>query len=119
MDQQTRKNAIREYKSKPLIGGICFIKNKCSGHYLLDAVTDPKGSESRFEFARKVGSCISPLLQKDWSAYGAESFTFEILDTIEQKETETEKEFRENLAALGEMWAEKFDPELSYRAKKS
>ena len=53
-------------------------------------------------------------MQKDWRAFGPSAFTFQVLEELVQKEGQTEAEFREELAVLGELWAEKFDPALSY-----
>lgn len=61
-----------------------------------------------------TGTSLGFRLQKDWETFGGDAFTFEILEEITQKETQTEAEFREELELLGELWAEKFDPDLSY-----
>ena len=53
-------------------------------------------------------------LQKDWSRFGGKAFVFEVIEELTQKEDQTPEEFKADLEALGELWAEKFDPVLSY-----
>lgn len=53
-------------------------------------------------------------LSADWKACGKDAFVFEVLDELTQKETQTPEEFCADLAALGELWAEKLDPSLAY-----
>jgi hypothetical protein len=53
-------------------------------------------------------------LQKDWNEYGGSVFDFEILETLEKKPEETDREFSDNLGILRELWQEKFDPAFSY-----
>ena len=42
-----------------------------------------------------------------WAQYGPAAFTLEVLEELEQKETQTEREFAEDIAVLRELWAEK------------
>lgn len=109
-----KKELISAYKQRPLTGGVCIIKNTKNGKYLLEAQANLPGSKNRFAFSKATSTCPSLRLQKDWNAFGADAFVFEILEEIEQAETQTSEEFYEDIAALGEMWAEKFDPALSY-----
>jgi len=46
--------------------------------------------------------------------YGAEAFSFEILEEIEKKDSQTTDEFKEDLMVLEQLWAEKFDCEKAY-----
>ena len=113
MDER-KKELIREYKQRPLQGGVCIIRNTVNGKYLLEIGLNPKGNQNRFAFSCSTGSCVHYKLQKDWDACGKDAFTFEILDEIEQKETQTPEEFKADIEALGELWLEKLGPSLSY-----
>lgn len=112
-----KKELISQFKQRLLEGGVCITRNLENGRYYLEAVTNPKGSKSRFDFAQMTDSCISPMFAADWKQYGGKAFVFEILETIEQKETQTPEEFKADLQILGELWAEKFDPALAYSRK--
>ncbi|MCI8649250.1 MAG: GIY-YIG nuclease family protein [Anaerotruncus sp.] len=109
-----KKELIQAYKNRPLVGGVCIIRNTQNGRYLLETVTNPQGSQNRFLFAQQTNTCLSSRLQRDWSTFGNEVFNFEILEELLQKEEQTVEEFQEELKILGEVWAEKFDASLSY-----
>ena len=95
-------------------GGVTIIRNTANGRYLLEAQTNVEGSRSRFAFMQATNSPPSMRMQKDWKRYGPSAFTFQVLEELVQKEGQTAEEFRADLAVLGELWAEKFDPALSY-----
>ena len=109
-----KKDLITAYKQRPLSGGVYVIRNTESGRYLLQAVTNLEGSRNQFQFSQMTGSCVSMKLQKDWSRFGGKAFVFEVIEELTQKEDQTPEEFKADLEALGELWAEKFDPALSY-----
>ena len=88
-----KKELLNAYKSRPLSGG---------------------GSKGKFEFSQMTDCCNWHKLSADWKACGRDAFVFEVLDELTQKETQTPEEFRADLAALGELWAEKLDPALAY-----
>ncbi|MDF2512713.1 MAG: hypothetical protein K0S04_2579 [Herbinix sp.] len=46
-------------------------------------------------------------MRSDWEAHGAASFSFTVLEEITKKETQTDREFNEDLKLLLEMWNEK------------
>ncbi len=114
MNRQERKEKIDAYKQRQLIGGIYKIKNKANGKCLLQSTTDLAGSKNRFEFSVSTGSCISYKLQKDWNEFGQDSFIFEVLEELKQKETQTLKQFSDDLKTLEELWVEKFRPNVLY-----
>lgn len=45
MDQH-KKDLIREFKAKPLTGGICKTTNQKNGRYLLEAVSTHRGAKT-------------------------------------------------------------------------
>ena len=47
-------------------------------------------------------------MRGEWAQYGAQSFTFEILEEIKKKDTQTEQEFMEDIGVLLELWTEKY-----------
>jgi hypothetical protein len=44
---------------------------------------------------------------KDWKTFGKEAFSFEVLEELEKKESQSDREFKEDLATLLEIWNEK------------
>ena len=114
MESSNRKEILNAYKERKVTGAVCAVKCKENGRLLVIAAPDLKGYRNRFEFAQATGDCISLKLQKDWNAYGAKAFTLEVLEELEKKDTQTPKEFSEDLETLKDLWLEKRDPALLY-----
>lgn len=114
MERQNRKEMLAAYKERKIIGGICAIKNTVNEKMLISSVTNLQGYKNRFEFSQATGGCIDLRLQKDWGEFGADAFAFEILEELEKKETQTPKEFSDDIKTLKEIWLEKLDPEKLY-----
>ena len=114
MKNQNRKQLLEAYKERKIVGGICAIKNTANGKMFLSGVTDLQGSKNRFEFSQATGSCVDFKLQKDWDKFGKEVFIFEVLEELEKGETQTSKEFSDDIKTLKEMWLEKVDPNNLY-----
>jgi hypothetical protein len=66
-----------------------------------------QGVKNRFEFSKGFGSCVEPVIQNDWTAFGAEKFSFEVLEEITKGENQTAEEFKSDLFLLKKIWAEK------------
>ena len=109
LDKQNRKKILAAYKQRKIIGGVYAINNTVNGKILLVQTSDIEGSKNRFEFSKKTNSCISFQLQKDWKTFGAEAFSFEVLEKLEKKDTQTLKEFQEDLRVLYNILLEKMD----------
>lgn len=108
MERQNRKAQKDAYKQRKMIGGVCAIKNDRTGRVLLIAATDVEGMAKRFEFAYKTGTGFHPKLQKDFLIYGEDAFSFSTVETLEKKETQTDREFHEDLETLLELWRTKY-----------
>ena len=72
------------------------------------------GIQKRYEFAEATGGCFHPKLQHDAKTYGNDAFSFAVLETIERKDTQTDREFAEDLEVLLALWLEKYDPANVY-----
>jgi hypothetical protein len=105
--ERTKKELKRQYKARKVTGGVYAIRNTATDKLYLEATTDLRGSQNRFEFAKKTGSCIEWKLQRDWAAQGGDGFVFEVLETLEKGETQTDSEFQEDILLLKGMWLER------------
>lgn len=110
MDKQSKKNMSAAYKEKKKTGGIYAIRNSVTGKALLGAATDMEGFRNRFSFSQATGSCVQPKLEADWKKYGGQAFVLEIMETIEKKSDQTDREFADDIAVLKDLWMEKSDP---------
>lgn len=107
MDKLSKKELKEQYKSRTVIGGVYCIKCNSNGRQWIKSTMDMKGQKNRFDFSVSVNSCLEPSMRLDWSQYGAKSFSFIILEEIKKGETQTEREFADDVEALLEMWVEK------------
>lgn len=114
IDKERKKEMISKYKQKKTTGGVYKITNTANGRYMLKAEVDLQSFQNRFEFSKKVNSCLHPKMQKDFKEFGPDAFSLEFLEEAEKKEEESAMGFRDRLKRMEEQWAEKFDREKSY-----
>lgn len=107
MDKFLKKELKEQYKNRTVIGGVYCIKCNSNGRQWIKSTMDMTGQKNRFDFSVSVDSCLEPSMRLEWTQYGAESFSFQILEEIKKGETQTEKEFADDVEALLEMWIEK------------
>lgn len=111
MDSVKRKELKNAYKNRAAIGGIYRIQ--CSGNRRawVRATTDLAGQKNKLSFSVSTNSCPEPTMLTEWMKYGAQSFSFTILEELKQKETQTEHEFLQDIKTLLEIWLEKIQQE--------
>lgn len=114
MKPQNKKDLLAAYKQRKQIGGVYTVTNTKTGKSLVLASADIGGIQKRYEFAEMTGGCFHPKLQQDVKTDGNGAFTFLVLDTLEKKETQTDREFADDLALLLSIQLERFDPTLLY-----
>ncbi len=114
MNPQNKKDLIAAYKQRVQTGGIYAVSNAQTGKSLVLASADIDGIRKRYEFAEMTGGCFHPKLVKDAQTYGNGAFTFTVLETLDQKPTQTNREFADDLNVLLDMWLEKYDPATLY-----
>ncbi|MDF2887710.1 MAG: hypothetical protein K0R23_2095 [Lacrimispora sp.] len=107
MEHLTKKELKDQYKNRILTGGIYRIQ--CSGDdsYWLRTSLDMQGSKNRFAFSKNTDSCPEICMLKAWKQYGANAFSLEIVEEIEKKETQTQRQFADDINTLLELWKEK------------
>jgi len=87
-----RKEINNEYKARKLYGGVYIITNTVNGNYLIGYAANLKSIQNLFQFAITTGSIFHPKLQKDWEKFGAQVFTLEVLEELEQKPDQSQLE---------------------------
>lgn len=108
MDQnQTKKDMINQYKDREITGGIYAIKNTETGKMLIEATTDLRGRQNRFEFSQKTGTCVYVKLRDDWNKQKGEQFILEVLEELKKGESQSMEDFKADIEILLEMWLEK------------
>lgn len=105
---QRRKELIRAYKETARPAGLFVVRNVKSGRMLVGKSTDLPGMLNRQQLQLEMGSHPDKELQADWSSLGPDTFTIEVLDTLDIPEEGT-ADLPEELAELKEMWLERLD----------
>lgn len=109
-----RKELIKQYKERKIVGGIYRIMNTVNGQFYLNKTKDMQGAKNMFQSYYAMGMCAHPRLAKAWKEYGEEAFTFEVLEYWEKDAEQTECEFEKDLAELYEIWDAKLPRENRY-----
>lgn len=114
-----KKEIKKQYKQTLLPVGIYQVKNKVSGKIFIGSGKNLPGNINRNKFQLKNGLHINLELQKDYSEFGEDNFTFEVLDYLDIKDA-PDSDYTEDLNTLEEMWLEKLQPyeENGYNKRK-
>src|SRR5262249_11160876 len=82
-----RKRALtRLYKETAPQRGVYVIRNTASGRTFIGGSMNLPGAINRARFELGLGQHRNAELQRDWLALGADSFAFEVVDTLKQRE---------------------------------
>ena len=114
MKPQSKKDLIEAYKQRAQVGGIYAVTNTQTGKSLVLASADIGGIRKRYEFAEATGGCFHPKLQQDVNKFGSGAFAFSVLEELEKKSTQTDREFMDDLNVLLAPRLEKYDPQTLY-----
>ena len=98
-----KKELINQYKSRVQIGGVYAIKNMTLNKWYVDATSDLAAAENRFKF---FGSTHMKV-EQDHKAQNGEGFVFEVLEELKKNESQTGREFKDDLVVLKDIWLEK------------
>ncbi len=104
MERLTKKEIKEQYKNRRFIGGVYSIKCDGNGREWIKSTTDLEGQSNRFNFFVTTNTCPEPAMRSEWEQFGAGAFSFSVLEKLEKGETQTNKEFAEDIQALYEMW---------------
>jgi group I intron endonuclease len=105
----------REYKESAKQAGLFVIKNSVNGKIYLGSSLNLHGPLNKHRFMLSMRSHLNKMLQQEWKEFGADSFTFEIVEVVENKD-DPNFSIEDELTLLEEIWAEKLQPfgELGY-----
>jgi hypothetical protein len=93
----------RRYKEDPPTAGVYAIRNLANGRLLVGGSANPEGALHRHRFELQLGGHRDPLLQQDWKQFGADAFTFEVVDRL-KKNADPAFDARAELAGLLALW---------------
>jgi len=107
MDFVKRKELKNAYKEKAAVGGIYRIQCNGNGRAWVKSTTNLAGQKNKFAFSVSTNSCPEPAMRTEWMKYGLQSFSFDVLEVLNKKETQTDREFSEDIQALHKIWLER------------
>lgn len=107
MEKMTKKELKEQYKNRKVTGGIYCIA--CSGNnkIWIKSTKNLEGQKNRYNFFFSTKTCPEAAMFPEWNQYGADSFSFKVLEELEKGETQTDSEFTEDIEVLYQMWLEK------------
>lgn len=103
---KTLKQSYQEIKFKI---GVFQIKNTVNHKIYIEGSTDLVSIWNRYKFQLKNGLHTNTALQKDWTEYGEENFTFEILDEIQRDESKF-IDYRKDVKELEQLYIAELKP---------
>ncbi|GAA3412681.1 GIY-YIG nuclease family protein [Paenibacillus hodogayensis] len=103
-----RKELVEQYKELKTEAGIYKIENTRNGK-LFVASTNNFKSMNRMRMMLGLGSHPNRALQLEWTQYGGDAFTFEVLEVLKKKDSayfDTKKELKK----LEDQWLDRLQP---------
>ncbi|WPB77312.1 GIY-YIG nuclease family protein [Archangium violaceum] len=108
--RRSRSELKQSYKENPPPMGVFAVRNRANGKVLVGSSLNLPGilNRTRFELATGIHR-TSPALQEDWARYGADSFSFEVLDVLPPPK-EPGTDLKEELQVLLSLWLDRLRP---------
>ncbi|MDH6368832.1 hypothetical protein M2444_000610 [Paenibacillus sp. PastF-3] len=107
MDMNKRKELIEEYKQIKIYMGVAQIKNQINGKIFIDSYPNLKNKWLTLQMQLDSGRFANTQLQKEWNEFGADAFTYEV---IEQKDIDKVTDIRWERKKILKPWLEKLQP---------
>lgn len=107
MEKVSKKELKERYKNRTIIGGVYRIQCSGNGRIWIKSTKDIAGQKNRFTFSISINSCPDISMNEEWKMYGANTFSFDILEEINKGDLQTDQEFSDDLGVLLEIWLEK------------
>ncbi len=80
---RSRKQALREYKSRAPTRGAFAVRSLSTGRLWVGASPNLDAARNRIWFMLRSGSHRDRALQAEWNSYGEATFLFEVLETFD------------------------------------
>lgn len=107
---KSRAELKRAYKEKPPPMGVYAVRNRTNGKVLVGSALNAPGMLNRIRFELDSGIHRQRDLQEDWRRYGADNFSFEMLDVLPPSEEPGSTDPKEELKVLEALWLDRLRP---------
>lgn len=98
-----RKELKLAYKQNPPPMGVYQIKNSINGKIFLGSSMNLPGKFNSHRIQLNFKCHHNKALQEDWDLYGADAFTFDILETLKLEEISKDY-WRDAISAMEDKW---------------
>lgn len=105
----TRKELQEEYKNMKFRMGVFQIRNLVNGKIYIEGSSNLDKIWNRHLTELNFGGHRNSELQKDWKAYGEQSFVYEILDELKVEEG-SNSDFKKEIKMLEQMYLDELQP---------
>jgi hypothetical protein len=78
-----KKEAIRKFKEQKVSRGVFAVRCTVSGHVWVGTSRNLDATRNGTWFTLRTGSYMDKSLQQEWNVHGEPSFTYEILEKLE------------------------------------
>ncbi len=86
MRTEDRKAAVSAFKEREVEGGIYAVRCVTSGEVWVGSALDVSTIENRLWFTLRHGTNTHRSLQSAWNAHGAEAFSVEIVERLDEEQ---------------------------------
>lgn len=87
MKGDERKAVVAAYRERKVESGIYAVRCAPSGQIWVGRAPDLSTIQNRLWFTLRLGRNTHRSLQEAWNAYGVETFSFEVVERLEDEET--------------------------------
>lgn len=109
LSMDSRAEQKRRYKEATPQMGVFAIRNQANGKVLLGASLNLPGMLNRTRFQLQMGVHQNAALQHDWTTFGPDRFSFEVVDELKPV-ADKDYDYRDDLNTLQSLWFEKLRP---------
>jgi hypothetical protein len=100
-----RRERVREYKQAFPPMGVWGVRNTATGRAWVGASRDAEAALNRIRFELKMRGHRNRSLADEWARYGAEHFTFEVLDRV-RKRDDPAFDYEAELQSMLALWSQ-------------
>lgn len=86
MDKQSRREAVRDWKERKVAVGVYAIRCAPTGEVWVAGSRNLDAQQNSLWFSLRTGGHGNRDLQTAWNAHGAEAFSFESLERIDDED---------------------------------
>ena len=86
MKGDARKAAIAAYKERKSVAGIYAVRCRATGAVWVGQTPTLDTIQNRIWFTLRLGNNPNRALQQAWTAHGADSFAFEVVERLPEEE---------------------------------